>query len=173
MAGPARLAKKDKLRIIIHTKDYVISGEVYLFEDSRLSDILNSETDKMYLAMTDVVMTNSNNGNEEKKQFILVNKNSIEILYLDDISKDAALTFTILAKNALNKLNFDQAINEARKALSIDSTNAESHYILAMALGKKQNLSEAFKEFELAAKYAGENSKIGMLASDMINQIKI
>lgn len=173
MAGPVRLAKKDKLRVIVHTRDYIISGEVYLFEDSRLSDILNSEPDKMYLAMTDVVMAHNQTGNKTKRPFILVNKNNIEILYLDEVSKDAALTFTRLAKGALNKLNFDQAISEARKALSIDSTNAEAHYVLAMALGKKQNLSEALKEFELAAKYAGKNSKIGMLAGDMINQIRI
>ncbi|MFA5479820.1 MAG: hypothetical protein WC002_01935 [Candidatus Muiribacteriota bacterium] len=173
MPPGGRIAKKDKLRVVIHSKDHVLTGEVYLYEDSRLSDILNAESDKLYLPMTDVTIIHTISNKKEKKDFILINKNSIELLYLDEKSKDAAVTYTNQAKIYLNNLNFDGAITEARRALSIDETNAESHYILGIALGKRQMLDLALKEFEMALKYADKDSRIYMLAQDMINQIKI
>ncbi|MFW5782207.1 MAG: hypothetical protein ACOCWO_02815 [Candidatus Muiribacteriaceae bacterium] len=168
-----RLAKNDKLRVIIHTRDYIVKGEVYLYEESRLSDILNAEPDKLYLAMTGVTMTNSATGKQTRKNFVLMNKRNIEILYLDEQSKDATATYTNQAKNFLNNLNFEAAITESRRALSIDETNAEAHYILGIALGKKQLLDQALKEFQMAYKYAEKDSRVHMLAQDMINQIKI
>ncbi|MGM0609110.1 MAG: tetratricopeptide repeat protein [Candidatus Muiribacteriota bacterium] len=171
--NPSRIAKKDKIRVVIHTRDHTISGEVYLYENSRLSDILNAEPDKLYLPMTDVTMENHISNKTIKKDFILIHKSSIELLYLDEETKDAAASHTMQAKKYLNNLNFDGAVTEARRALSIDETNSESHYILGIALGKKQMLDQALKEFELALKYADQDSRVYMLAQDMINQIKI
>jgi tetratricopeptide (TPR) repeat protein len=173
MPAGVKVVKKDKLRVIAHVKDYIVSGDVYLYEDSRLSDILNAEPDRMYLPMTDVIMKSKISDKKIKKDFMLINKNHIELLYLDDKSKDASATYTKQAKEYLNKLNFDYAITEAQRAIFIDETNAEAHYILGIALGKKGKLNEAVKHFELAVKYAPKDSKIALLAQDMINQIKI
>ncbi|PLX16196.1 MAG: hypothetical protein C0601_11280 [Candidatus Muiribacterium halophilum] len=165
--------KKDKMRVILHTRTHLIQGEVYLYEESRLSDILNAESDKLYLPMTNIKMKQNGSDKETKKDFILVNKTTIELLYLDEKSKDASMAYTKQAKQSLNALNFDAAITDSKRALSIDEMNAEAHYILGIALGKKQLLDKALKEFELALECADKNSRIHMLAQDMINQIKI
>jgi len=167
-------AKKDKIRVALFTSRFKIQGDIYLYENSRLSDILNSEVNRDFLALTDVKI---HSVDDEKLineiPFIVVNRKEIIIIYPDSKSVEALNSYLKQAQEYIRKNMFDTAITEAKKVLTVSPDNARAHYILGIAYGKKHFLNEALKEFEDAARTADSGSDVEHMAQEMINQIKI
>jgi len=167
-------AKKDKIRIALYTKQFKIQGDIYLYENSRLSDILNSEMNRDFLALTDVKISSSKDESIiNELPFIVVNRKEIVLIYPDTKSVEALNTYLNQAQEYIRKNMFDMAIKEAKKVLTVSPDNARAHYILGIAYGKKHLLNEALREFEDAARNAEPGSDVEHMANEMINQIKI
>jgi tetratricopeptide (TPR) repeat protein len=167
-------AKKDKIRIALYTKRFKIQGDIYLYENSRLSDILNSDVNRDFLALTDVKIHNADNEKLiEELPFIVVNRKEVIIIYPDTQSREALGAYLKQAQDYIRQNMFDTAISEAKKVLTVSPDNAKAHYILGIAYGKKHLLNEALREFEDAARNAEPGSDVEHMAQEMINQIKI
>lgn len=74
-------SKNDQLRVTIFTPQHKINGQIHLYENSRLSDILNTESlAKDFLPITDAEITDLKTGTTVKAGFISVNKHHIELV---------------------------------------------------------------------------------------------
>ncbi|MDD5090529.1 MAG: hypothetical protein PHQ23_06390 [Candidatus Wallbacteria bacterium] len=166
--------KKDKIRVAVYTRDYKLHGEMYLYENSRLSDILNADANREFIAITDVkIHSISDDKLLSKQPFIAINRREMVLVHPDSESVEALGTYLKSAQELIRKNMFDAAISECRKVVTIDPENAKAHYILGIALGKKHMLNEALQEFEEALRLSEKGSDVAHMALEMINQIKI
>ncbi len=70
------------IKIVAHTRHYIVSGTYNLTEDSRLTDVLNSnEGNRMFLPISDAKVTCTKTGNVNTVPFLSLNKDAIEIIY--------------------------------------------------------------------------------------------
>lgn len=73
--------KSDQLRVTIYTHQHKIVGQIHLYENSRLSDILNTENlAKDFLPITQAEITELSSGKTSNVNFLSVNKNHIELV---------------------------------------------------------------------------------------------
>jgi len=73
--------KNEQLRVTIFTPQHKITGQLHLYENSRLSDILNTESlAKDFLPITNAEVTNLKTSTTVKAAFISVNKHHIELV---------------------------------------------------------------------------------------------
>jgi hypothetical protein len=87
---PYQKPNADKIRAVVMTKSFCLEGDLYcprLGKDGRrLSNMLN--TDKRFVAMTNVVVINRNTGVRDPKSYplIQVNTSSVEFVqpYMDE-----------------------------------------------------------------------------------------
>ncbi|MDD2716558.1 MAG: hypothetical protein PHW04_11770 [Candidatus Wallbacteria bacterium] len=167
-------AKKDKIRVAILTKQYKIKGELYLYENSRLSDILNADQNREFIALTDVKLYSLEGDKMIGSQsFAAINRSEMVLVYPDTESLEALSTYLKTAQELIRKNAFDSAIAEVNRVIAISPDHAKAHYILGIALGKKHQLNEALQEFEEALRLAEKGSDVAHMAQEMINQIKI
>ncbi len=74
-------SRKDQIRVVIYTPHHKIQGEIHLYENSRLSDILNTENiSKDFLPITNAVLTDLRINRTHKAGFISLNKSHIEMV---------------------------------------------------------------------------------------------
>lgn len=74
-------ARNEQLRVTIYTPQHKITGQIHLYENSRLSDILNTESlAKDFLPITAAEVTDLKTGTTVKAGFISVNKHHIELV---------------------------------------------------------------------------------------------
>ncbi|MFZ5949584.1 MAG: hypothetical protein ACOYXC_02680 [Candidatus Rifleibacteriota bacterium] len=73
--------KNEQLKVTIFTPQHKITGQIHLYENSRLSDILNTESlAKDFLPITLAEITDLKSGNTVTANFISVNKHHIELV---------------------------------------------------------------------------------------------
>lgn len=74
-------ALKERLKVIIYTAQHKIQGQLHLVENSRLSDILNTESvSRDFLPITDAHVTDLRSNNVTQVGFLSVNKKLIEMV---------------------------------------------------------------------------------------------
>lgn len=74
-------SKNDQLRVTIFTPQHKITGRIHLYENSRLSDILNTESlAKEFLPITSAEITDLKTTAVTQAAFISVNKHHIELV---------------------------------------------------------------------------------------------
>ncbi|MDD2997831.1 MAG: hypothetical protein EOM80_12260 [Erysipelotrichia bacterium] len=74
-------SKKEQLKVIVFTAQHKIQGKLHLVENSRLSDILNTEsTSRDFLPVTDAIITNLCNHTVTSAGFLSINKKQIEMV---------------------------------------------------------------------------------------------
>ena len=74
-------AKKDQLKVVVFTAKHKIHGNLHLIENSRLSDILNTESQtRDFLPITDAVITDLNTSHCIQAGFLSLNKKHIELV---------------------------------------------------------------------------------------------
>ncbi|MEW6712026.1 MAG: hypothetical protein AB1403_19540 [Candidatus Riflebacteria bacterium] len=77
--------KNEQLKVTIFTPQHKITGQIHLYENSRLSDILNTESlAKDFLPITLAEITDLKSGNTVTANFISVNKHHIELVLEDN-----------------------------------------------------------------------------------------
>ncbi len=74
-------SRKEQLNVIVYTSRHKIHGQLHLVENSRLSDILNTESvTRDFLPITDARITDLNDNSVTCAGFISVNKKHIELV---------------------------------------------------------------------------------------------
>lgn len=74
-------ARKEQLKVIIYTSQHKIQGQLHLVENSRLSDILNTESvTRDFLPITDAQITDLRSNHVTQAGFLSVNKKQIEMV---------------------------------------------------------------------------------------------
>ncbi|MFZ2961511.1 MAG: tetratricopeptide repeat protein [Candidatus Ozemobacteraceae bacterium] len=132
-------AHKEKLRVVIYTANLRIRGEVHLYENSRLTDILNAETaTKDFLPVTDAQMTDFRNGATQHVGFLSINRKHIEIVMEDDEAIALAK-----CKDAIAKRRFPEALGFAQRAVRASANDAEAHYLLGLCFAKTGDIKSA------------------------------
>ncbi|MBF0500398.1 MAG: tetratricopeptide repeat protein [Candidatus Riflebacteria bacterium] len=132
-------AHKEKLRVVIFTSNHRIKGEVHLYENSRLTDILNADTTtKDFLPVTDAELSDFRNGATQRVGFLSINRKHIEIVMEDD----EAIAIT-KCKDAIAKRRYPEALGFARRAVAASPTDAEAHYMLGFCFAKTGDVKAA------------------------------
>ncbi|RCK80412.1 MAG: hypothetical protein OZSIB_3158 [Candidatus Ozemobacter sibiricus] len=145
-------AHKEKLRVIIYTPHHRIKGEVHLYENSRLTDILNADTaTKDFLPVTNVSVTDLRDQSTSEVGFLSINRKFIELVLEDDeaIALDKA-------KEMIAKRKFTEALQFATRAVKASPSNAEAHYYYGFCLAKTNDLKGARAAFEKCLKLRPE-----------------
>ena len=125
-------AHKEKLRVIIYTSNQRIRGEVHLYENSRLTDILNADTaTKDFLPVTNAEVTDARGGKTFEVSFLSINRKHIEVVMEDD--EAIALS---KCKDALAKRKYPEALQFAQRAVKVAPEHAEAIYLLGFSQAK-------------------------------------
>ncbi len=141
-------AHKEKLRVIIYTPQHRIKGEVHLYENSRLTDILNADTaTKDFLPVTNVFLTDLRDQSTSEVGFLSINRKFIELVLEDD--EAIALE---KVKEMIGKRKFPEAMQFATRAVKASPNNAEAHYYYGFCLAKTNDLKGARAAFEKCLK---------------------
>jgi tetratricopeptide (TPR) repeat protein len=169
-------AAKETLGVVIMTSIFKIVGDVHIYENARLSDMLNVDTNKKdFIPVTNAQVFKIHDPEVllYKKGFLSVNRNFIVMIHIDDSSLKALTDIIRLGHKFLMERKYDDALHEAKRAVAINSNDAEAHFLLGMALAKKNMLTEAWEEFKLASAYAPKNSEVEHQALEMLSRIKV
>jgi hypothetical protein len=74
-------AIKDQLKVVIFTSQHKIQGNLHLIENSRLTDILNTESQtRDFLPITDAIVTDLRTSHIVNAGFLSLNKRQIELV---------------------------------------------------------------------------------------------
>lgn len=132
-------AHKEKLRVIIYTSNQRVRGEVHLYENSRLTDILNADTaTKDFLPVTNAEVTDLRGGKSFEVSFLSINRKHIETVMEDD--EAIALS---KCKEALTKRKFPEALQFALRAVKVAPEHAEAVYLLGFSQAKSGDAKAA------------------------------
>jgi len=167
---------KENLGVVIMTQLYKIVGDVHIYENSRLSDMLNVDTNKKdFIPVTNVQVYSIHDTDKLlfKKDFVSINRNYIVMLHVDDTSMKALKDIIKQGHQFLKERKWDDAIHEGQRALKINANDAEAHFLIGMGYSKKNMFGEAWEEFKLSSAYASKNSEIEIRALEMLSRIKI
>lgn len=84
-------AKKEQLNVTVYTPQHRIRGQLHLVQNSRLSDILNTETmSRDFLPITGASITDLRSDITVQAAFISVNKKMIELVVEEREPADAS-----------------------------------------------------------------------------------
>jgi len=159
-------AQKEKLRVIIFTQHHRIKGEVHLYENSRLTDILNADTGtKDFLPVTNAEVHDLRTGSSQHVSFLSVNRSLIEIVIEDD-----EVVALAKAKDLIAKRRFGEAIPFAQRAIKAAPDNAECQYILGFCLAKIGENKAAKECFEKCLQ-CKPDAEISHKATEMLRAI--
>jgi len=141
-------AHKEKLRVIIYTAHKKIKGEVHLYENSRLTDILNAETaTKDFLPVTNATITDLRDSIACEVSFLSINRTHIEMVLEDD--EAIALG---KAKDLIGKRKFPEALHFAQRAVKAAPTDAEAQFLFGFCLAKAGDTKGAKSAFDQCLK---------------------
>jgi tetratricopeptide (TPR) repeat protein len=136
--------QKERLKVIIFTDNHKIRGEVHLYENSRLTDILNADTtNKDFLPVTDAEITDLKSGKSQEVSFLSINRNHIEVVMEDD--EVIALE---KARDLASKRRYADALPFAQRAVKAAPHQPEGHYLLGFCLAKTGEVKKAKGHFE-------------------------
>jgi hypothetical protein len=137
-------AQKEKLRVIIMTSHHKIKGEVHLYENSRLTDILNADTaTKDFLPVTEAQVTELASGHLTEVSFLSVNRQLVEMVMEDD--ELVALT---KARELITKRRFADALPFAQRAVKASRSSPEGYFVLGFCQAKTGDTRSAKESFE-------------------------
>ncbi len=77
-----RKVKKDKLTVVILTRDHRVHGEVHIQPGTRLTDFVNSKPDNGFIAVTNAeVVPLSKTEDVFRTDYLAINKSYITMVY--------------------------------------------------------------------------------------------
>jgi len=159
-------AHKEKLRVIIYTTHHMIRGEVHLYENSRLSDILNADTaTKDFLPITNAQLTDLRTGTVFESGFLSINRRQIEMVLEDDeaiaVSK---------ARDMISRRRYAEALQFAQRAVKAVPRDPEAQYLLGLSLAKTGDSRGAKAAFE-ACLTLDPNPELAQNAREIMNTL--
>jgi len=159
-------AHKEKLGVIVFTAHHKVRGEVHLYENSRLTDILNGDTGtKDFLPVTNATITDLRSGNSQEVGFLSINRRHVELVMEDD--ETIALT---RARDLMSKRRYQDALQFADRAVKVAPNDAEAHFILGFCLAKINRNADAKASFDRCLKLK-PNLETAQKAEEMLRTI--
>jgi tetratricopeptide (TPR) repeat protein len=159
-------AHKEKLRVIIYTPQHRIKGEVHLYENSRLTDILNADTaTKDFLPLTNAHVTDLRDQSQSEVHFLSINRKFIELVLEDDEAIALAKSREMMAKR-----KYPEALQFADRAVRASPNNAEAHYYFGFCLAKTNDFKGARAAFEKCLKLRPD-PEIAQQAQEALNTL--
>ena len=160
-------AHKEKLRVIIYTSNQRIKGEVHLYENSRLTDILNADTaTKDFLPVTNAEITDLRNGKAFEVSFLSINRKHIEVVMEDDeaiaISK---------CRDAIGKRKYPEALQFAQRAVKVAPDHAEAVYLLGLTQAKNGDTRTARATIERCLKHLRPDHELQHMCQEILNTL--
>lgn len=141
-------AQKEKLRVVIFASHHEIRGDVHLYENSRLTDILNADAvTKDFLPVTNATILDKRTEKSLHVGFLSINRRHIQIVMEDDEAIAISRTKELLAKR-----KYTEAMELAQRAVKALPDNPEAHYLLGFCLAKNGEVEKARKSFEKSLK---------------------
>ncbi len=141
-------AHKEKLQVVIFTACHRIKGEVHLYENSRLTDILNADAaNKDFLPVTNAEVQDLRTGSVQSVGFLSINRMVVEMVMEDD-----EIVALAKAKDFIAKRRFAEAIPFVQRAIKTAPEHAEGHYFLGFCLAKNGDNKGAKQQFERCLK---------------------
>ena len=165
---------KIKERVIVITSEYRIEGEAHLFQNSRLSELLNSDsTKKEFIPLTDVTVYDKKTGSILfQTDFLNLNKSSIIIIFMDNRPENIANQKMREARKLINLTDYEGAIRLLNEIIELSPKNVEALYLRGLAYCKAGKYTKGLNDFYKIKEIASPDSHHYMLAVDMINLIK-
>lgn len=161
-------AHKERLGVVVMTNRHRIKGEVHLYENSRLTDILNGDSAaKDFLPLTNVNIQDISSGISQDVSFLSVNRRHIEMVMEDD--EAIALG---RAKELMGRRRFQEALGFAERAVKAVPNNAEAHFILGFCLAKGNQNDLAKTAFDRCLKL-NPDLEIAQKAEEMLRTIVV
>jgi tetratricopeptide (TPR) repeat protein len=166
---------KIKERVVVFTDEYKIEGEAHLFQNSRLSELLNSDsTKKEFIPLTDVTVYEKKTGNILfQTDFLNLNKKSIVIIYIDNRPEIRITKKLSEARKLINYASYPEARKILNEIIEMDDKNAEAIYLRGLVYRKEGKYSKGLDDFYLVKKITPPESHHNILATDMINYVKV
>lgn len=165
--------EKDQIEATIVTERHRIEGRLHLYQNSRLSDLLNMDMNKRdFLPVTDAVIYDQVTGELiQELPFLALNRSFIMMVYATP--GDRTEIVPILKRANANFLGkkYDDAIMEAKKVLKLDPREPEALYLLGLAFSKKGMVEEGRQNFERLMTDFPKNSTWVRKAADMLQQL--
>jgi len=159
-------AHKEKLRVILYTSHHMIRGEVHLYENSRLSDILNADTaTKDFLPITNAKLTDLRTGNAVDVAFLSVNRRQVEMVLEDDEA-----IAVLKARDMITKRRYAEALQFAQRAVKAVPRDPEAQYLFGLCLAKTGDPRGAKAAFEACLKLE-PNPELSQNAREMLNSL--
>ncbi len=165
---------KNKLRVVVLTDEYRIEAEAHLFQNARLSDLLNSDsTKKEFIPLTDVTVYNKKSSSIlYQLDFLNLNKSCIVMIFVDKDSSNMVRFKLKEIRAKISKFDYEGARSALDEVLEIDPTCAEAMYLCGVVNCKTAKYKDALVFFKKVVELAPENSQLALSAFEMINQIK-
>ncbi|HOY68964.1 MAG TPA: tetratricopeptide repeat protein [Candidatus Ozemobacteraceae bacterium] len=159
-------AHKEKLKVILYTTHHKIRGEVHLYENSRLSDILNADTaTKDFLPITNAELTDLRTGTTIESGFLSINRRQVEMVLEDD--EAIAL---MKCRDMIARRRYPEALQFAQRAVKAIPKDAEAQYLLGLCLAKTGDPRAARAAFETCLKL-DPNPEVAQNVRDMLNTL--
>lgn len=165
---------KNKLRVVVLTDEYRIEAEAHLFQNARLSDLLNNDSTKRdFIPLTDVTVYHKKSNTVLYQQdFMNLNKNYIVMIFADRDSTNMVRFRLKEIRARISQMDYDGAKTGLENVLEIEPSCAEAIYLTGVVFCKQGKYKEGLEFFKKVIELAPENSQLALSAYEMINQIK-
>jgi tetratricopeptide (TPR) repeat protein len=166
--------EKDQIEATVVTDRHKIEGRLHLYQNSRLSDLLNMDMNKRdFIPVTDAVIYDLGSGElVQELPFLALNRRFIVMVYATPGDRTEIVPILKRANAHFLGKKYDDSIIEARKALKLDPKEPEAMYLLGLAYSKKGMIDEGRATFEKIVSEFSQNSTWVRKAHDMLEQLK-
>lgn len=166
--------EKEQISAVLVTERFRIEGRVHLYQNSRLSDLLNMDMNKKdFLPVTDAKFYDAITGDFiESKPFLAVNRQYVIMVYGSEDEKNELNAMLKNANSYFLARRYDEAIIEIKRVLKLNPDDMEALFLMGLIFSKKGRLEDGRECFEKVLNGAPKSSNWYTKAMDMLSQLK-
>lgn len=167
--------EKEQIEATLVTDRHRIDGMVHLYQNSRLSDLLNMDMNKReFLPVTDAKIYDlATNELIQELPFLALNRNYIVMVYASASDSDELGAVLRKANSLFMSKKYDEAVMELRKAVKISPREPEAHFLMGLCFSKKGMLKDGKECFEEVLKIVPNTSIWATKSLSMLEQLKM
>ncbi len=159
--------QKDKLHVILYTTLHKIKGEMHLYENSRLTDILNADTStKDFLPLTGARIYDMKESLLQEVDFLTINKKMI-LMVLEDDEANAL----VRARELVARRKYAEALIQARKAAKALPRDPEAQYLVGFCMARQGDTAGAKAAFDACLKLSPD-VELAQKARELLSGLK-
>lgn len=166
--------EKEQISAVLVTERFRVEGKVHLYQNSRLSDLLNMDMNKKdFLPVTDAKFYDAITGDFiESRPFLAINRQYVIMVYGAEDEKNELNSMLKNANSYFLSRRYDEAIIEIKRALKLNPEDMEALFLMGLTLSKKGRPEEGKECFEKVMSIAPQSSNWYSKAVDMLSQLK-